>query len=46
MNQKIVMINFTSETPRVCPLCKSDNAIITDSKSGEVICSKCGMEGC
>src|SRR5215469_10411381 len=36
-------VNFTSETSTVCPLCKSDNAIITDSKSGEVICSKCGM---
>jgi len=39
-------VNFTLETPTICPLCKSDNAIITDSKSGEVICSKCGMEGC
>ena len=36
-------VNSTSETCTVCPLCKSDNAIITDPKSGEVICSKCGM---
>src|SRR5215470_2094439 len=36
-------VNFTSETPTICPLCKSDNAIITDSKSEEVICSKCGV---
>jgi transcription initiation factor TFIIB len=33
----------TSETFTICPLCKSDNAIITDPKSGEVICTKCGM---
>ena len=36
-------VNSTSETSSVCPSCKSDNAIITDSKSGEIICSKCGM---
>jgi transcription initiation factor TFIIB len=36
-------VNFTSEASTICPLCKSDNAIITDPKSGEVICSKCGM---
>jgi len=37
------IVNSKSETFTVCPLCKSDNAIITDPKSGEVICSKCGM---
>ena len=36
-------VNSTSQTFTVCSLCKSDNAIITDPKSGEVICSKCGM---
>ena len=36
-------LNSTSESSTICPLCKSDNAIITDPKSGEVICSKCGM---
>jgi len=36
-------VNSTSQTFTVCPLCKSDNAIITDPKSGEVICTKCGM---
>jgi len=36
-------VNSTSETSTVCPLCKIDNAIITDPKSGEIICSKCGM---
>ena len=37
------IVNSKSETSTVCPLCKSDNAIITDPKSGEVICTKCGM---
>jgi transcription initiation factor TFIIB len=36
-------VNSISETSTVCPLCKGDNAIITDPKSGEIICSKCGM---
>jgi len=40
---KVDNVNSISETSTVCPLCKSDNAIITDPKSGEVICSKCGM---
>jgi len=40
---KVDNVNSVSETSTVCPLCKSDNAIITDPKSGEVICSKCGM---
>jgi transcription initiation factor TFIIB len=31
------------ETFTLCPSCKSDNAIITDPKSGEIICSRCGM---
>src|SRR6266487_6772283 len=35
-------VNSTSETPTICPLCKRDNAIITDPKTGEIICSKCG----
>jgi len=34
-------VNYISETH--LSLCKSDNAIITDPKSGEIICSKCGM---
>jgi transcription initiation factor TFIIB len=37
------IVNSKSESFTVCPLCKSDNAIISDPKSGEVICSKCGM---
>ncbi len=36
-------LNSSLETPTVCPLCKTDNAIVTDSKSGEIICSRCGM---
>ena len=40
---KVDNVNSVSETSTVCPLCKSDIAIITDPKSGEVICSKCGM---
>jgi hypothetical protein len=36
-------VNSISETSTVCTLCKSDNTIITDPKSGEIICSKCGM---
>jgi ribosomal protein L37AE/L43A len=36
-------VNSVRETSIVCPLCKSDDAIITDPKSGEIICSKCGM---
>jgi len=40
---KVDNVNSVSETPTVCPLCKSDNTIITDPKSGEIICSKCGM---
>jgi hypothetical protein len=30
-------VNSISETPTVCPLCKSDDVIITDPKSGEII---------
>jgi TFIIB zinc-binding len=33
----------TLETSTVCPLCKTEIAIITDPKSGEIICSRCGM---
>ncbi len=36
-------VNSALETFTLCPLCKSDNAIITDPKSGEIICSRCGM---
>jgi hypothetical protein len=36
-------VNSTLVTSTVCPLCKTDNAIITDPKSGEIICSRCGM---
>jgi transcription initiation factor TFIIB len=36
-------VNSVRETSIVCPLCKSDDAIITDPKSGEIIYSKCGM---
>jgi transcription initiation factor TFIIB len=35
-------VNSALETCTLCPSCKSDNAIITDPKSGEIICSKCG----
>ncbi|HYT03186.1 MAG TPA: TFIIB-type zinc ribbon-containing protein [Candidatus Acidoferrum sp.] len=35
--------NSPLETFLLCPLCKTDNAIITDPKSGEIICSRCGM---
>ena len=36
-------VNSALETLTLCHLCKSDNAIITDPKSGEIICSRCGM---
>ena len=36
-------VNSPLETCTLCPSCKSDNAIITDPKSGEIICSRCGM---
>src|SRR5262249_24939539 len=42
-NDNIDKINHSSENPSVCPSCKRDNTIITDSKTGEIICSKCGM---
>ena len=32
-------VNSALETITLCPSCKSDNAIITDPKSGEIICS-------
>src|SRR5215469_15916371 len=40
---KVDNVNSVSETSTVCSLCKVDDAIITDPKSGEIICSKCGM---
>src|SRR5437016_13464838 len=39
----IEYVNSAVETFTLCHLCKSDNAIITDPKSGEIICSRCGM---
>jgi transcription initiation factor TFIIB len=39
-NDNMDKINRSSE---VCPSCKRDNTIITDHKTGEIICSKCGM---
>src|SRR5437016_718536 len=39
----IEYVNSAVETFTLCPSCKSDNAIITDPKSGEIICSRCGM---
>src|SRR5437870_5890762 len=39
----IEYVNSALETFTLCPSCKSDNAIITDPKSGEIICSRCGM---
>jgi hypothetical protein len=36
-------VNSALETFTLCPSCKSDNAIISDPKSGEIICSRCGM---
>ncbi len=36
-------INHASENPSVCPSCKRDHTIITDPKTAEVICSKCGI---
>ena len=35
--------NSPLETFLSCPLCKTDDPIITDPKSGEIICSRCGM---
>ena len=39
----IEYVNSAVETFTLCPSCKNDNAIITDPKSGEIICSRCGM---
>jgi len=39
-NDNIDKINRSSE---VCPSCKRDSTVITDPKTGEIICSKCGM---
>jgi len=36
-------VNSALETFTLCPSCKNDNAIITDPRSGEIICSRCGM---
>ncbi|HEY9386388.1 MAG TPA: TFIIB-type zinc ribbon-containing protein [Nitrososphaeraceae archaeon] len=33
----------SSFTPIICSTCLKENSIITDSESGEVICSNCGM---
>ena len=38
--QNVDNVNSISETSTVCPLCKSDNTIITDPKSGEIISVK------
>jgi transcription initiation factor TFIIB len=42
-NDNIDKINRSSENHSDCPSCKGDNTIITDPKTGEIICSKCGM---
>ena|SRR5215469_3060388 len=42
-NDNIDKINHSSENPSVCPSCKGDKTIMTDSKTGEINCSKCGM---
>ena len=39
-NDNIDKINRSSE---VCPSCKRDSTVITDPKTGEIICSNCGM---
>lgn len=31
------------QTSIACPICKNDSKIVTDSESGEIICSNCGM---
>jgi transcription initiation factor TFIIB len=41
-NEGIGNIEHTSED-KTCPLCKQYNTIIRDSKSTEIVCSKCGM---
>ncbi|MGC2572489.1 MAG: TFIIB-type zinc ribbon-containing protein, partial [Candidatus Nitrosopolaris sp.] len=39
-NDNIDKINRSLE---VCPSCKRDSTVITDPKTGEIICSNCGM---
>jgi ribosomal protein L37AE/L43A len=39
-NDNIDKINRSLE---VCPSCKRDSTVITDPKTGEIICDKCGM---
>jgi transcription initiation factor TFIIB len=33
----------TSYSPTCCPQCNLNNTIITEPKSGDIVCSKCGM---
>ncbi len=39
----IDVTDSTSYTPTCCPQCNLNNTIITDPKSGDIVCSKCGM---
>jgi transcription initiation factor TFIIB len=42
-NDDIDIIDSTSYTPTCCPQCNLNNTIITDPKSGDIVCSNCGM---
>jgi transcription initiation factor TFIIB len=42
-NLNSILESILETSAAVCPLCNGEDVIITDPKSGEVICSKCGM---
>ena len=39
----IDVTDSTPYTPTFCPQCILNNTIITDPKSGDIVCTKCGM---
>ena len=42
-NNGIDIIDSTSYTPTCCPQCNLNSTIITDPKSGDIVCSNCGI---
>jgi ribosomal protein S27E len=37
------VLDSTTYSPICCPQCNLNNTIITDPKSGDIVCSECGM---
>ena len=42
-NDVIDLTDSTSSSPTCCRQCNLNNTIITEPKSGDVVCSNCGM---